>query len=127
LVFALSPHLRVYRPTGLNGNLFYCNGGSSTLPNGIGWGGQLDYFGLFLGSDLEHGHSRTGGETSVTFGNECVASAEDWAVDSVEAWVVECGGWERSDVETDALFGRGGAGEMLEMNGRKMYSKDVRP
>ena len=37
------------------------------LPNGVGMGGQLDYFALFLNKDLLEGHSK--GNPSTTFKN----------------------------------------------------------
>ena len=49
---------RVSRPSGHNKNFMYCNSGASSLPNGIGMGGQLEYFGFFLDDTLDKGHSQ---------------------------------------------------------------------
>ncbi|ORZ33017.1 hypothetical protein BCR44DRAFT_1438945 [Catenaria anguillulae PL171] len=126
--------VNLYRPTGINANQLYINSGSSTLPNGVGFGGQLDFFGLWLDASMDSGHSRVAGETSLTFGNPILASEKEFTVSDVEAWVVECAGWER---DPDAEVVPGGDGkksvldqfpelvEMLEMGGRKMYSKEL--
>lgn len=45
----------------------YCNQGMKTLPNGLGMGGQLDYFAIFLNKDLLTGHCK--GEPSTTYRN----------------------------------------------------------
>lgn len=57
-LFTIRPTFRIYRPNeGINSNFQYLDSGTKTLPNGIGFGGQLRYFGLWLASDFHTGHS----------------------------------------------------------------------
>lgn len=85
-VFKLSPEIQIYRSTGINSNHSYYNHGSKTFPNGIGFGGQLDYFAIYLES-LERGHSR--GDPSTTFNNPQFTSEPEFQVDRVELWLLE--------------------------------------
>lgn len=57
----------VHRPTGVNSHFCYCAQGftSERFPNGVGFGGQIGHFSLFLSSDFERGHAR---HTAATFG-----------------------------------------------------------
>ncbi|KAJ3071954.1 hypothetical protein HDU98_004519 [Podochytrium sp. JEL0797] len=54
-LFTLHPTLRVFLDAGVNRNHWYFNYGMSTLPNGIGFGGQFDYFGVWIDPSLESG------------------------------------------------------------------------
>ena len=57
---------------------------SETIPNGIGAGGQPGHFGLFIGDDMEKGHSRE----CTTFGSPSLSSTPSFHVDTVECWAV---------------------------------------
>jgi hypothetical protein len=98
-LFSTSPSLEVYYPTGRNSNLLYANAGASTLPNGIGFGGQLDHFGLWIQSDLCAGHSRTAGEVSLTFGNPTLSSTPEFQIDKLEIWVLDRKDYVRDESE----------------------------
>ena len=52
-LFNLSPRAYIYEATSYNDHYQYMNLKAKTLPNGIGLGGQLDYFGLWI--DAEYG------------------------------------------------------------------------
>ncbi len=105
-----------------------------TLPNGLGMGGQLEYFGLWIDGDFETGHSKAQ-PTSTTYGNPQLSASEVFVLDHVEVWCVKQP--ERDERSVNGGAKKGGKGrsaldkhadvvEMLEMAGRKMYSKDVR-
>ena len=57
-VFSLRPAAAVHRPSGANANFQWCGANFSQLPNGIGFGGQVNYFGLHLDGTLDTGMSR---------------------------------------------------------------------
>ncbi|KAG9455016.1 hypothetical protein H6P81_007920 [Aristolochia fimbriata] len=58
-LFQLYPRASIFRPTGANHNLQWCavNFSSASIPNGIGFGGQVNHFGLFLSESFDHGHT----------------------------------------------------------------------
>ncbi|KAL7747955.1 hypothetical protein RI367_006703 [Sorochytrium milnesiophthora] len=126
-VFRLAPALSVHAPSGYNRNFVYFNHGAATLPNGIGFGGQLDYFGLWLGSDFIHGHSRAN-PVSTTYNSPVLSSASDFVIDAVDCYVVLA-----AEVDPDDATDKRGVleknpelVEFMEMAGKKMYSKDIR-
>ncbi|KAJ3224170.1 hypothetical protein HK099_000161 [Clydaea vesicula] len=86
-LFRLNPQLTIYQSTNINENFQYFNYGTSQLTNGLGFGGQIDYFGLYIGTDFAKGHSR--GHNSTTFDNPPLSEDEDFVIDSVEAWLVQ--------------------------------------
>ncbi|XP_034031614.1 MTOR-associated protein MEAK7 [Thalassophryne amazonica] len=86
-LFTVFPRLRVYTPTGYNEHFMYLNHGQQTMPNGLGMGGQLDYFGLWLDSDFGHGHSRAQPKCT-TYGSPQLSGDEEFILDSVEVWAV---------------------------------------
>ncbi|ORY46601.1 TLD-domain-containing protein [Rhizoclosmatium globosum] len=72
-LFSIAPEWNVFTPTGNNSNYVYFNYGMATLPNGIGFGGQLNFFGLFLNTSLDSGECRCT-PTSSTYGNPNLAA-----------------------------------------------------
>ena len=128
-LLTLAPKLAIFPASGINSNYKYFNFGmrSSDLPNGVGFGGQLNHFGLFLDSSLEHGHCRCG-PRSTTYKNTVLGGSAEFAVDAIEVWQVEA----RSDDEIEAEFdfcrgnlSRREAAALLEMNGTAMYSEVI--
>ncbi|KAJ3237758.1 hypothetical protein HDU81_008997 [Chytriomyces hyalinus] len=65
-LFTLEPDLRIFRDVGVNSNYMYFNYGTATLPNGIGFGGQMSYFGLWIDSSFSFG-TCSASPTSSTF------------------------------------------------------------
>ena len=55
-LFNLRPRMYVYESTPFNDHYLYMNTKQKTMPNGLGMGGQLEYFGLWL--DAEYGKAR---------------------------------------------------------------------
>jgi len=82
-LFSLSPEFKIYKATGINQNFMYCNSGSQQFPNGFGFGGQLEYFALFVASDFERGYSK---DSTCTFNSPVLSSSENFEVDKVEVW-----------------------------------------
>lgn len=85
-VASLLPTTTIFLPSGVNTHYQWCGIGFTGLPNGIGWGGQENYFGLFIASDMEHAMSRP----CATFANpRSLLSDEESDVAVVEVWLVE--------------------------------------
>ena len=89
LLAALLPTARVHKPSGNNEHYVWCADGFESVPNGIGFGGQVGHFGVFVSSELEQGHSRY----SATYANKPVLGAGDAAggfeLDALEIWGVD--------------------------------------
>ncbi|KAI0235168.1 MTOR-associated protein MEAK7 [Lamellibrachia satsuma] len=84
-LFSLAPSMAIYHATGLNENYVYLNTGQETLPNGLGMGGQLEYFGMWLDSEYGKGHSK-GKPTCTTFSSPQLSASEQFEIDELEAW-----------------------------------------
>jgi hypothetical protein len=78
-LFSSYPALAIYHSTMINDHYTYLNAQTQTLPNGLGFGGQMEYFGLFVSNDFIHGHSK--GRPSTTFGNYTLSKNEEFTVD----------------------------------------------
>lgn len=85
-LFSLQPRSAIYRATGANNNMLWCavNYTSESIPNGIGFGGQKNHFGIFLPASLDRGYAFP----SVTFGNPCLSSKSTFNIDTIECWGV---------------------------------------
>ena len=54
-LFSLTPRMHSYETTRFNSNYAYFNLKQKTMPNGLGMGGQLDFFALWLDSEYGRG------------------------------------------------------------------------
>ncbi|KAL3142937.1 hypothetical protein ABBQ38_003222 [Trebouxia sp. C0009 RCD-2024] len=102
-LFQLLPSVAVYTPSGVNQNFQYCGHNFASLPNGIGFGGQVGYWSLFVDGSFEKGMSHKG----ATYTNTTALSADTrFEVDVVECWLTQ-------QPEEDAL-GPPAAGSVLD-------------
>ncbi|KAJ1823187.1 hypothetical protein LPJ56_000155 [Coemansia sp. RSA 2599] len=116
--------LEIYRSSGFNDHFQYFNCGTKTLPNGLGAGGQMEHFGLWIDSGFVRGSS----DPAATFESPRLSSQRDFEIDAIEAWLVRpterldegAGGAQKSVMETNSE-----AAALLELANRKMYSKTV--
>lgn len=85
-VFQLYPTASIFRPTGANNNLQWCavNFSSDNIPNGIGFGGQVNHFGLFLTENLDQGHTFH----CTTFGSPSLSKNSKIYPQVIECWGV---------------------------------------
>ncbi|BES92545.1 TLDc [Nesidiocoris tenuis] len=125
-LFALRPQLSLMTPTGFNSNFQYINSGAATLPNGMGFGGKLEYFGLFLSSDFGKGKVSNSCTTYNNF--KLPNDPKDFDIKHMEVWGVgkpdptpEELGERRTCLDQDPT-----ASALLEMAGKTMHSKDLR-
>ncbi|KAJ1913702.1 hypothetical protein IWQ60_009107 [Tieghemiomyces parasiticus] len=132
-LFTVRPDLRVYPAGTINAHYQYLNQGTQTLPNGLGMGGQLGYFGLWINADFETGCSQAGPACS-TYGSPRLSHEEYFRIESIEVWQVRRSPTD-SDDEDGAVAGRPQKSAMdahpdavalLELANRKMYASSVR-
>lgn len=85
-LFQLYPTASIFRPTGANNNLQWCavNFSSENIPNGIGFGGQVNHFGLFLTANLDQGHTFP----CTTFGSPSLSKTSKIYPEVIECWGV---------------------------------------
>ncbi|KAJ2080529.1 TLD domain-containing protein 1 [Coemansia sp. RSA 988] len=117
--------MTVYRTSGFNDHYQYLNYSTKTLPNGLGVGGQMGHFGLWIDS----GFTRGGSNTAATFSSPQLSTCDEFSIDMVEAWLVRpsqrldsdgTGGVQKSVVEANPE-----AAAILEMANRPMHSTNL--
>uniref|UniRef100_A0A5B7C149 Putative TLD domain-containing protein 1 n=1 Tax=Davidia involucrata TaxID=16924 RepID=A0A5B7C149_DAVIN len=93
-LFQLYPKASIFRPTGANNNLQWCavNFSSESIPNGIGFGGRVNHFGLFLAANFDQGHTFL----CTTFGSPCLSK-----ISQINPEVIECWGVVRKGVQQE--------------------------
>lgn len=71
------------------------NFSSESIPNGIGFGGRVNHFGLFLSASFDQGHTFV----CSTFDSPCLSKSNKICPDVIECWGVKANGGqeERSD------------------------------
>ena len=84
-LFNLKPRAYVYEATSFNENYQYMNVKAKTMPNGIGMGGQLEYFGLWI--DAEYGKARCA-PTCSSYSSPQLSEKEYFHYDHLEVWGV---------------------------------------
>ncbi|KAG1331041.1 MTOR-associated protein MEAK7 [Cocos nucifera] len=85
-LFQLYPRASIFRPTGANNNLQWCavNFSSDSIPNGIGFGGRANHFGLFLSASFDQGHTFS----CTTFNGPCLSKTNRIQPEVIECWGV---------------------------------------
>ena len=118
----------IYKPTFFNENYAYLSIHSSSCTNGMGFGGQLDYFGLFLKDDFTG--SSFAKPTSTTYGSPQLSANETFKITHLEVVTVEEYDPEEYFIKNPGfqqLFGKKENMEFLELAGIEMYSKSIPP
>lgn len=114
--------LKIYHSSNINSNYQYFNFGTKTLTNGLCFGGQVDYFALFIDESFEFGSCK--GDLSSTFNNPLLSTCERFVIDFVEVWIVQ--GVIKNIVKEKSVLDDEITSNFLEMAGKKLYSKDLR-
>ncbi|XP_050228212.1 uncharacterized protein LOC126677570 [Mercurialis annua] len=83
-LFQLNPRASTFKPTGANNNVQWCavNFSSESIPNGIGFGGRANHFGLFLSASFDIGHTFT----CTTFGSPSLSKTNKIVPEVIECW-----------------------------------------
>jgi len=84
-LFQLSPKMEIFHASGFNENYMYFNVNQQTLPNGLGFGGKFEYFGLFLSGDFGRGFTAP---SCTTFNSRLMSGKKRFQVDTLEVWAV---------------------------------------
>merc|ERR1719391_378922 len=122
-LFHLHPKMNIYDSTPFNTNYQYFNLKQKTMPNGLGMGGQLEYFGLWI--DSEFGQVRTA-PTCSTFHSPALGQPEG-KIKRLE--VIALGELSKEDQEaqgTSVLDLDPEAQAVMEMMGKTFHSKVIR-
>lgn len=104
-LFQIFPKASIFKPTGANSNIQWCavNFSSDSIPNGIGFGGRVNHFGLFLSASFDEGQTFT----CTTFGSPCLSNINRIHPEVIECWGVVPKGAQQERHET-------GKGTILE-------------
>lgn len=94
-IFSLAPEMALYNSTGFNDHYQYLNIQQQTFPNGMGMGGQLDYFAIWI--DSEYGKGKCS-PSCTTFNCPQLSGKPEFSIDMVEVWAV---GPEPTDDESE--------------------------
>lgn len=80
------------------------NFSSDSIPNGVGFGGRVNHFGLFLSANLDQGHTFT----CSTFNNPCLSKVNKIYPEVIECWGVTTKGEqnERPDLAKGTVLER---------------------
>ncbi|KAM4018039.1 LOW QUALITY PROTEIN: MTOR-associated protein MEAK7 [Anomaloglossus baeobatrachus] len=84
-LFTALPRLDVFTYTGYNQHYMYLNHSQQTMPNGLGMGGQHDYFGLWIDSNFGKGHSKAKPRCT-TYNSPQLSTTEEFCIDAMEVW-----------------------------------------
>ncbi|KAM9061133.1 MTOR-associated protein MEAK7 [Sarcophilus harrisii] len=125
-LFTIFPNIAVYTYSGYNDHYMYLNFGQQTMPNGLGMGGQLDYFGLWIDCDFGKGHSKANPRCS-TYNSPQLSCRENFEIDCLEVWAVgdfQC--CEKSTCKKNVLDNEKEVHCLLEMIGKCRHSEGVR-
>ncbi|XP_040185290.1 MTOR-associated protein MEAK7 [Rana temporaria] len=125
-LFTVSPNLNIYTYTGYNDHYMYLNHGQQTMPNGLGMGGQHDYFGLWIDSNFGKGHSRAKPRCT-TYNSPQLSGKEDFAIDTMEVWALgELPEHLQAKNKKSVLDANPEVQALLEMTGRARQSEGLR-
>ncbi|KAG8437487.1 hypothetical protein GDO86_008261 [Hymenochirus boettgeri] len=125
-LFTISPNLDVYTYTGYNDHYMYLNHGQQTMPNGLGMGGQHDYFGLWIDSNFGKGHSKAKPRCT-TYNSPQLSAKEEFSIDTLEVWAIgELPEHLLAKSKKSILDSDPEARALLEMTGRTRQSDGLR-
>ncbi|CAN2389261.1 TBC LysM-associated domain containing 1, partial [Pristimantis euphronides] len=125
-LFTVAPHLDVFTYTGYNDHYMYLNHGQQTMPNGLGMGGQHDYFGLWVDSNFGKGHSKAKPRCT-TYNSPQLSATEEFSIDSMEVWGLGDLSEElQVKSKKSILDADPEAQALLEMTGRTRQSEGLR-
>ncbi|XP_030556702.1 MTOR-associated protein MEAK7 [Drosophila novamexicana] len=129
LLYTLSPAMRCFSSTGYNDHYQYLNLNQHTMPNGLGMGGQFDFWGLWLDCMFGEGQSV---ESCTTYSDYVqLSKRKQFKIRNLEVWAVgdlpvkdedEGGDGQKRSVLDSNLEDRA----MLEIAGKQMHSDGLR-
>ncbi|XP_042824068.1 MTOR-associated protein MEAK7 isoform X2 [Panthera tigris] len=124
-LFSTSPRMAVYTSTGYNDHYMYLNHGQQTIPNGLGMGGQHNYFGLWVDVDFGKGHSKAKPKCT-TYHSPQLSAQEDFRFEKMEVWALsEAPGSQQAQRNRSILAVDPEAQALLEIMGRPRHSQGL--
>lgn len=125
-LFSLLPNLNQCVASGYNDNFMYMNSGQYTLPNGIGMGGQMGYWGLWI--DSEYGIGQSSVSCSTYSDYSMLSATKDFKIDALEVWCVKEKPKQDDEEEERKIPSNKDNWDvnLLEMAGRTKYSDGLR-
>ncbi|XP_051847159.1 MTOR-associated protein MEAK7-like [Antechinus flavipes] len=124
-LFTVFPNIAVYTQSGYNNHYMYLNYGQQTIPNGLGMGGQFDYFGLWIDYNFGKGHSKAKPRCS-TYNSPQLSAKENFELDKLEVWVVGDFISERRSIDKKTILENPETKTFLEMIGKLPFSDGFR-
>ncbi|XP_064437263.1 MTOR-associated protein MEAK7 isoform X2 [Mirounga angustirostris] len=125
-LFSISPRMAVYTSTGYNDHYMYLNHGQQTIPNGLGMGGQHNYFGLWIDVDFGKGHSKAKPKCT-TYNSPQLSARENFGFEKMEVWAVgDASGSQQAKSSKSILDVDPEAQALLEISGRSRHSEGLR-
>ncbi|XP_055300789.1 MTOR-associated protein MEAK7 isoform X2 [Sitodiplosis mosellana] len=126
-LFTLRPKMRCFTTSGYNDHYQYLNLHQQTMPNGLGMGGQFNYWGLWLDNEFGQGECS---ESCTTFKNYTQLSAnKKFEIRNIEVWAVGKKPKKESEdgePRDSILEGHLEDKAVMEMAGRGRYSEGYR-
>jgi TLD len=130
-LFTTKPKMRCFPTTGYNDHYQYLNLHQQTMPNGLGMGGQHNFWGLWLDSEYGLGESA---ESCTTYqGYTQLSATKNFKVRNIEVWAVGPVPKVDSDEEDggspkgkSVLDGNTEAKALLKIAGREAHSDGYR-
>ena len=113
-LFTLRPKMRCFPSTGYNDHYQYLNLHQQTMPNGLGCGGQHNYWGLWLDSEYGSGESS---ESCTTYrGYQQLSANKHFKIRNVEVWAVGEKPATESDSDEVGASGHDGSEGICHLN-----------
>lgn len=110
-LFGLTPRMFSCPTTCYNDHYQYLNLHQQTMPNGLGMGGQFDYWGLWLDSEYGIGSSS---ESCTTFkGYQQLSGKKQFKIRNIEVWAVGDPKLHQPDSDEEEI---GGGRSILDKN-----------
>ncbi|XP_067854212.1 MTOR-associated protein MEAK7 isoform X2 [Heptranchias perlo] len=110
---------------GYNDHYMYLNHGQQTMPNGLGMGGQHNYFGLWIDGDYGGGHSKAKPRCT-TYNSPQLSAQENFSIDTLEVWTVGIPPEDPLSKSKGVLDQDPEARTLLEMIGKTRISDGLR-
>ncbi|XP_038394069.1 LOW QUALITY PROTEIN: MTOR-associated protein MEAK7 isoform X8 [Canis lupus familiaris] len=125
-LFSISPRMAVYTSTGYNDHYMYLNHRQQTIPNGLGMGGQHNYFGLWIDVDFGKGHSKAKPKCT-TYSSPQLSAQENFRFEKMEVWGVgDAPVLQQAKSSRSVLDKNPEAQILLEASGRSRHSEGLR-
>ncbi|KAK6643977.1 hypothetical protein RUM43_000242 [Polyplax serrata] len=124
-LFTLEPKMNLFVATNFNSNYQYMNVGQQTMPNGLGFGGKLEYFGLWISAEFGKGYCS---ESCTTYREyKMMSKNKEFDIAHLEVWAVGPPPLSPSELgERSVLDSNIEAKAILEMAGKTAYSDGLR-